>query len=187
MNTSVVQSSAQSRLPALDKQNIKFAHFRYKAVPLVNDEAKFFNLVELPNYEVYCTSTAKKERACVFPYGGVTAAFKINPDDGIVEVGLSKCSILDIYNKHTGRMISQGRFTNAKHPHVRFPSLIKFNIGDADKLGIKTEDRNASSIARDLLVAFLNSSNIDDVDDDMSHIRAYTASCSPVPFIVELS
>ncbi len=187
--TTDAPTSAHSRLPALTEQNIKVAHFRYKAVPLplTNSQEDFFDKVDLPKYEVHCINTGEQEEACVYPFGGVTAAFKINPETGEVEVGLSKCSIQDTYNKKTGRMISQGRFTNAKHAHVRFPSLLRFNINAALATKVKVEGRNASAIARDMLVFYLNNGLLKDADTDMAHIRSYVAVRSAIPFIVELS
>lgn len=184
------QSPVKSKLPPLDVQRIKYAHLRYKIIPFIQDKDMlelFMKDLDLPRNTTYSVLTKKEEEVCMFPNGGMTVAFKINPETNEVEAGLSKCNIDDVYNKDDGRRIAEGRFLNAKHSHIRFPSLITFSIDDAKKIEIDVGDRPLTYVAREMLVMSINSGSIKDVNADMSFIRAFVASKTRIPFLVELS
>lgn len=179
-------------LPVLEEQNIKFCHLRYKIVPKLDtfhtdsDLEDFFSDVGLPTCEAYSLEREDFVKTALYPNGGITAAFKIDPATAVAEVGISKCSILDPYNKIYGRRIASGRFEKmVDNHHNRFETCYQLELEESLKEDI--EDLPPSAHVRNHIVAEANDGTLQDVERDLATIRAMVAYRTKIPFTVELS
>lgn len=174
-----------SKLPPLEDQTVKYAHLRYKAFPInPEDDDAFFTDVNLPTCLVPTASGQEIRPVAIFPSGGMTAAFKINPENNEAHVGLTKCSLLDLYHKAHGRTIAHGRFAKfINKSHGRFDTAFTVDLTGY----LSDEDTSATCAIREYLTDSANDGTNDDIERDMSFIRAFVASKTKVPFEVELS
>lgn len=182
--------SVKLNLPRLEEQLLKFSHLRYKVVPIPSadhpdeDLDRFFQDVNLPESQVFIARNDSFDRAIVFPNGGITAAFKIDPEDNTADIGISKCNLTDVYIKQEGRMRAEGRFEKGHKStkNSRFETFFRLDMNDS----IDPEVPISSSV-RDAIIAEVSPDSFNEVKADMAHIRAYVAYKTDIPFFVELS
>lgn len=180
--------SKKFNLPRFEDQLLKFSHLRYKIIPIPDatspdgDTQRFFEELGLPNYTTYIQKDDAFAQVALFPNGGITAAFKINPDNGEADIGICKCNISDVYTKSQGRVRAEGRFEK-KHvstKNTHFDTFICLDIND-----VVEPDVPLSSTVRNCIIN--EASEYPDVKTDMAMIRAWAAFRTSVPFYVELS
>lgn len=179
-------------LPPVEDQLLKFAHLRYKVVPILSgnneegDEERFFEQVNLPKTMAYAEKTGEFQNLVFFPNGGFTAAFKVDPDAVTTDIGISKCNLDDVYVKEEGRVRAEGRFNKGvKSTHnSRFDTFVCLDISD---LVAEAGDEPVSAIVRGAIINELSQEIVKEVRHDMSMIRAMIALQTDVPFFVELS
>lgn len=181
----------ETKLPPLEKQALKFAHLRYKVFPLTDNQQEkeeFFEALHLPTNKTFSFSAEEFTEAAIVPTGGVTAAFKIDPETLEADIGLTKCSFNDVYNKGVGRLVAAGRFEAMRESKHRFQTAMVFDLTEAvEEVKDDEEVTPISSIVRDNIIAGLNDGTSKDVERDMAMVRSYVAFCTKTPFYVELS
>ncbi len=183
--------STKLNLPRLDDQLLKFAHLRYKVIPLPQDvdnyEAlveQFFQEVDLPRTTIFVMGEEDFVDAVIFPNGGVTAAFKIDPKTAIADIGIAKCNLSDVYNKSEGRKRANGRFEKerASVKNTHFETFMRIDVSD-----VTDKDTPVSSTVRNCIIAEVTNGSNADVQRDMAFIRGMIAYRTQIPFYVELS
>lgn len=182
--------SKKLNLPRFDEQLLKFAHLRYKVVPILSetdpdgDREKFFADVQLPNTQTFVMREESFVETVIFPNGGVTAAFKIDPETSEADIGISKCNLSDVYIKNEGRIRAEGRFDKkrASPKNTHFETFFRLDISDVIEPEIPL-----SSTVRNCIINEVGDGRVHDIVSDMASIRAYIAFKTDIPFYVELS
>jgi hypothetical protein len=66
--------------------------------------------------------------------GGATVAIKPTDVEGVIEVAIAYCSLLDGYNKHRGRDIAAGRLNKGKGFQIEQEETVDETLSQAIKL-----------------------------------------------------
>jgi hypothetical protein len=183
--------SKKLNLPRLEDQLLKFAHLRYKVIPLPRNEdtydeevEQFFKEVDLPRTTIFVMGADDFIDAVIFPNGGITAAFKIDPSNAIADIGIAKCNLSDTYNKQEGRCRSNGRFSKerASTKNTHFETFFRLDLSD-----VIDPEIPISATVRNIIIDGVTNGSNSDVERDMAIIRGIIAVRTKVAFYVELS